>query len=366
MCAVHHRIAHLQLAQVLDQCLDIAGLLLTPAPAVLHAATAGKQFGLGDQVDGCLVPGKALHQRGRGQADFLVTLLEFGQGIRGHRLHATGAQEVQQAFTPAGAFGQHQHAVRCGADMRLQAQQRVVRAACGGHIRQQREFGVVADGFCLGGCRVGPHVLPRGGRDSIRCQCRSCRLSIASGTTCSPCRVGSQGNRTRRAQGQLRKTLALTVELLCTQEQRLRRQGRPFRIPRQQTVALARILPEALERRLQVIMQHHRAVDRQVVEHRRRLVKEQRQVVLDAGRGNAGPHVLVDAAACRVALQQFAPVLAEAGTRRIVHRKLAPRQQAHLRHGIEAALRVRIEGADAVDFVVEQVDAIRSRRTHRE
>ena len=250
--------------------------------------------------------------------------------------------------------------------MRLQAQQRVVRAACGGYIRQQREFGVVADGFCLVGCGIGLRVLSRSRWGKA---CRLCyfrRLAKAPGTTGSPCRVGRQGNRTRRAQGQLRKTLALAVELLSAQEQRLRRQGRSLRIPCQQAVALACVLPEALKRCLQVVMQHHRAVDGQVIEHRRRLVKEQRQVVLDAGRGNAGPHVLVDAAARRIALQQFAPVLAEAGTRRIVHRKLASRQQAHLRHGVEAALRVRIEGADAVDLVVEQVDAVGLRCTHGE
>ena len=54
------------------------------------------------------------------------------------------------------------------------------------------------------------------------------------------------------------------------------------------------------------------------------------------------------------------------GARLLVHRKLAPRQQSHLRHRIEAALAVRIEGADRIDFVAEQVDAIRHRRAHRE
>jgi hypothetical protein len=45
--------------------------------------------------------------------------------------------------------------------------------------------------------------------------------------------------------------------------------------------------------------------------------------------------------------------------------KLAARQQPHLGHRIEAALRVGIEGADRVDLVAEEVDAIRHRRAHR-
>jgi hypothetical protein len=79
-----------------------------------------------------------------------------------------------------------------------------------------------------------------------------------------------------------------------------------------QAVALARVLPEALEGRLQVAVQHHRGVGAQVVEHRGGLVKEQRQVVLDAGGGHARAHVLVDAALGRVAFQQLAPAAAEA------------------------------------------------------
>jgi hypothetical protein len=95
----------------------------------------------------------------------------------------------------------------------------------------------------------------------------------------------------------------------------------------------------------------------QVVEHRGGFFEEQRQVVLDAGGGHAVAHVFVDAALGRVAVQQFAPAAAELGARVVVHRELAARQQAHFGHGVEAALAVRVEGADAVDLVVEQVDA---------
>ena len=50
----------------------------------------------------------------------------------------------------------------------------------------------------------------------------------------------------------------------------------------------------------------------------------------------------------------------------VVHRELASGQQAHLGHGVQAALAVGVEGADRVDLVVEQVDAVGHRRAHGE
>ncbi len=104
----------------------------------------------------------------------------------------------------------------------------------------------------------------------------------------------------------------------------------------------------------------------QVVEDRRRLLEEQRQEVLDARGGDARAQVLVDAALGRVAFHFFAPTRAEGRARLVVERKLAAGQQAHFGHRVQAALRVRVEGADRIDLVAEQVHAIRHRRAHRE
>ena len=52
--------------------------------------------------------------------------------------------------------------------------------------------------------------------------------------------------------------------------------------------------------------------------------------------------------------------------RGLVHRELAAGQQANLGHRIEASLRVGIEGADRIDLVAEQVDAVGQGRAHRE
>ena len=59
----------------------------------------------------------------------------------------------------------------------------------------------------------------------------------------------------------------------------------------------------------------------QVVEDARHLVEEQRQVVLDAGAGDARRNILVDTRFGRVALETFAETLAEMGAALVVHRE---------------------------------------------
>ena len=112
-------------------------------------------------------------------------------------------------------------------------------------------------------------------------------------------------------------------------------------------------------------MQHQGGLLTQVIKYRGRGIKKQRQVILDARRGHAVAHVLVDAAARGVALQQLAPALAELGAARLVHGELAPWQQAHFRHGVQAALRVGVKRADGVDLVVEQIHPVRHGAAHR-
>ena len=55
---------------------------------------------------------------------------------------------------------------------------------------------------------------------------------------------------------------------------------------------------------------------------------------------------------------------AEQRARGLVHGKFTARKQAHLGHGIEAALGVGVEAADAVHLVVKQVDAVGDHRAH--
>jgi len=114
------------------------------------------------------------------------------------------------------------------------------------------------------------------------------------------------------------------------------------------------------------MMQTQRGVLWQVVEQRRGLVEEQRQVIFDARRGDALAHILVDARPGWVTLEAVAEVLAESGLPFLVHRELARGQQADFRHGIQRALRVHVEAGNGLDLVVEQVDAVRQHAAHRE
>ncbi len=112
-------------------------------------------------------------------------------------------------------------------------------------------------------------------------------------------------------------------------------------------------------------MRDEHDVFRQIVEKRGGLVEEQRQVVFDTGRGDAAGNILVDDRLRRVALEGFA----EAGTGfragLLVHREFACRQQVDGLHWENSALGVRVEGADGVDLVIEQIDAVGQLRAHR-
>ena len=315
--AVHHGVAHVQLGQIFDQRLDVAHLFLLLAPA--RGGACGEQLGLGHEVDAVLDPAEARVQGCRGDTHlFGGVALELGQRIERRRVYPAGAQEVEQTLSPAIAFGQQQHAVLRVADVRVQAGQRVLGPA---HHRQVTQVLKV---------RVVIHILHTW------------------------------------AQRQLRVQVGARVELVHGQEQRLGWQRGALRVALDQAKAVFRVLPEALEGRFKVAMQYHRGFASQVVEHRGRVVKEQWQVVLDTGRGHARAHVLVDAALGRVALQHFAPAASELGARLVVHGELAAWQEAHLGNGVQAALAVGVEGADGVDFVVEQVHAEGHQRAHGE
>jgi hypothetical protein len=279
---MHHRVADVQLGQVLDQRLDIADLLLLLAPA--RGGAGGEEFGLGDQVQAVFQPGKAGGQRGGGDADFLRAGLELGQRVKGRRVDAAGAQEVEQAFAAAVALGQQQHAVRRGAQVGLQTGQRLVGAAHHGEVAELLEIGTVLD---VVDARAGAGP-PQAGERPLGGQ----------RTTRSGERGGSRPN------GELGMFVGAGVERLDAQEQRLGRQHRAFGVALHEAVALLGVLPEVLEGRLQVAVQHHRGVGGQVVEHGGGFLEEQRQVVLDAGRGHAIADVLVDAALGGVAFEQ--------------------------------------------------------------
>jgi hypothetical protein len=313
---VHHRVADLQLRQVLDQRVDIADLLLLLAPA--RARCRREQLGLGDELDrrraAFALPVESGGQRRRDDRHLLVARLELGQRRDARHRDLVVAQQVEQALAPALALGRDQHARRGFGQVAFELGQRLRRVAVDRHVRQR------------------PRPV----------------------------------HQLAAAQGQRRMRLREGEELLAAQEQLLGRQDRAFGVVLQKAVALARVGPEAAQRGVHLAVQHECGIGPQVVEDGRRALEEQRQVVLDACGGDAGTEVLVDAALGRVTLELLAPARAEGGPRGVVERELAAGQQAHLGHRVQAALRVGVEGADRIDLVAEQVDAVGHRRAHRE
>ena len=141
-----------------------------------------------------------------------------------------------------------------------------------------------------------------------------------------------------------------------------RRQQRPFDIVAQLLVALADLLPGVLGGFADAIAEQRQHAVGEVVEQRRgagsgaaRLLEEQRQVVLDAGRRNPGLQVLHQCAAASVDVEAFAQRIQCELHARIVQRDLAAGQQFDAVDPLQRTLRFRVEHPDGIDFVVQQL-----------
>nr|BFE90028.1 hypothetical protein GCM10020185_05640 [Pseudomonas brassicacearum subsp. brassicacearum] len=94
--------------------------------------------------------------------------------------------------------------------------------------------------------------------------------------------------------------------------------------------------------------------------------KKQRQVVLDTGGRDPAAQVLEDRAAPEIHIEALAKARLEAGHGIFLQRELLGWQQADRLHFVDGPLVFRVEGAQGLDFVIEQVDAIRQFAAHRE
>ncbi len=141
------------------------------------------------------------------------------------------------------------------------------------------------------------------------------------------------------------KRLELQEQLLGRQVQLPGRQAGALRVARQEGVALAGLVPEAPHGSLNRTMQHDAGLARQIVDQ---------------------AHVPIERCAARIALERVAPAPAKGGACLLLERKLAPRQKANLGHRVDASLAVRVERADRLDHVVQQIQPQRQRRTGRE
>ncbi|MDT4835864.1 hypothetical protein FQZ97_695420 [compost metagenome] len=316
--AVHHRIAELQFGQVAHHRIDGGGLLLLAAAGAARGARV--QLGFGDKGElplwSRIGQREAALQRRHRDREMRFAGKERGKVVHRLRAQAAFGKQLQQRLAPAGGVGAHQHAGLLVEQQRFQVDQRVFGAPVDGDIGQDR---------------------------------RERRLVRAW----------------LRLQHQARHRLGADEELLLGQEQVGRRQQRALAVVPHEVVALRGVGPEAADRLIDVAREGELRIRGQVVEQRRAFLEEQRQVVLDARRWHAVADVLVDRRLGRVTLEDFAPAAAERSTRGFVERELAARQQAHFLDRVQAALRVRVERADGLDLVAEQVDPVRQRRAHR-
>jgi hypothetical protein len=117
--------------------------------------------------------------------------------------------------------------------------------------------------------------------------------------------------------------------------------------------AIQVLLTERLHCLITAIKGEELGVFREVVEQGGRLIEEQRQVVLDAGRGQSLADIAIDYALLRITLKLIAIGLTELLDRLLGERELACRQQADLLDLLLRALAVHIEGADALHLIVE-------------
>ena len=143
-------------------------------------------------------------------------------------------------------------------------------------------------------------------------------------------------------------------------------EDRSFRVEAAQFEALAGFRVKLLEQRLVPGREYEHAAVRQVVDQRRGLVEEQRQVILDAAVGDAVGDVAIDPGLRRLAFETLAVAVAEVADGRSIERHLARRQDLDPLHGVARHLGIRGEVFQRLDFVVEEVDAQRRIGAHRE
>ncbi len=162
-----------------------------------------------------------------------------------------------------------------------------------------------------------------------------------------------------------RERLHGAEERIYSEIQILRRQHRTRAIPLEHVVACNGIPPELERRVLDVAVQAEQRMGRQIIREDRRLLEEERQVVLDPSGRESFAHILVESGARRIAFEPLPEALTKARLAGLVHREFARWQEADLVDLVDAALGVHVEGADALDLVVEEVYPVRQNAAHR-
>ncbi len=316
---VDHRRTDTEIGEVADDRVRVPLRTLASAPL---AGPLGEQRRLRDQGDPRLRQAEAALQRTGG---------DRAGGISGHerrpvrdRRHAQVGllQALHEALPPARGLGEEQHAPRLIGEQRLQRRQRPGRRRLGAQVRQSRH-------------RVTDAAAVR--------PLRRLLVQIDLGQGVEP-----------------------LAQLVRAQVKRLRRQQRALAVVATLLVTLADLRPVAVQGLVQPGHPDRDAALGEVIEQRRRLLEEQRQVVLHAVGQVAFADLPVDHAVGGIAGETGAPVASKAPDTLLAGGELPRRQQRHLGHTLAAALGLRIEAPDGLDLVVEEVHAQRAVRAHRE
>ena len=381
MLGMHDRIASLEFGQVADEGVDLGGLALV---ALALAHEGGEELAFGDDQQ------RTVH---KAEAPLQRTDSEHHGGVGGHRglpvfgrghLQAGFGKEFLQRLAPAQRFGNDQALLGDSGYRRgriqhvAQGTDGVVLAAVDRHVGHSDSM----DGACAP--TVSPGFTQFGAFGALRriiAGCRSIAALVIRCSRCSPCsladgglRVGTVCGTCRNApcigrdggQREARKGLAAHEELLGREKQFIRRERRALGVVADEVETLTSIRAECLQLALHVAMQDDLCIFRQVIEEGGRLVEEKRQVVFDAAGGHAVADVTVQRHARGIAVKALAPAAPEGRACRFVQRELAAGQQLDGLDRVQAALGVGIEGAQAVQFVIEEVQPVGQRRAHRE
>ncbi|MNH00215.1 hypothetical protein D3C79_594020 [compost metagenome] len=125
------------------------------------------------------------------------------------------------------------------------------------------------------------------------------------------------------------------------------------------------IKPETLGGAFQISSVDEQRIGWQIAEQGRQwLAEEQRLPVFDTGRPGAFTHLLINMFGVATYFKLFTPLAAEQLNGGLIGRELVRWQQVDGFHFAQRALVIYIKGAQAVDLVVEKVDAIRLFAAH--
>ena len=306
---VHDRGPRRELREIAHQALGVASA--SAPPPALHRPLS-EELRFGHDRDGGIAQPCALLERRHGDAERCVA---FHEGLPVPVVHgpdAGGGERVPQVLAPSRALRDHQ------------------RAPFG--LREETREGL--EGFAR--VRVDRHAHGNAG--------------VVGGEA-------APGLLLESSEPHLRTGLQSREGLVDGEEEFRGREKRTFPVVPAALEALLRLEREALGGLVHVFVQDREGVIRKVVEESGGALEEQRQVVLDSRRAAAFAHLAVDGAVLRIAFESRTPGAPESRDGDLREGVLPRGQQPHPVEALGRTLGLGVEGTDAVDLVVEEIDA---------